>query len=138
MQPEPKGISPVRPFRIAQDKTQPSNHGLHQNESDDLGASYPHEGDGSDERPLSPRHDNDRHRAVSSSSSVTSGRRPYSPSSLSSSSAPRSGSPVDRIIEYEQATAKSFRKRKESPSFSILPLQGGHLGIPLTNFPNGW
>lgn len=138
MQPELKGVSPIRSSQsFLQDQPRSSNHGLHHPNTDGLGSSHPYREDGLDEDLSAQRPNFGLNTSASSSSSADSARREYSPSSLSSRSSARSGSPVDRIIEHEQATAKSSKKKKESTSFVILPRKGGPPGTPLTNFPNG-
>ena len=138
MQSELTGVSPNRssqsPF---QDQTRPSNHGLHHRDADSLGSSHLNRRSGLDEDSSEQRPDTGIHRNVSSSSSIDSRGRRYSPSSLSSSSAGRSGSSVDRIIEHEQANTRLVKKSKENTSYEILPRKGGAPGTPLTDFPNG-
>ncbi len=55
------------------------------------------------------------------------------------STAPRTPSPVDRIIEHEKAVNYSPRRRNEGPSFTVVK-GGKKLGngqVALADFPNG-
>ncbi|KAL8699348.1 MAG: hypothetical protein Q9224_001450, partial [Gallowayella concinna] len=59
-------------------------------------------------------------------------------SSTSSKSSRRTGSPVDRIIEHEQAAVVPSPKRKnDGPAFTIVrPKNRGYSRLNLTDFPN--
>lgn len=59
-------------------------------------------------------------------------------SSTSSKSSRRTGSPVDRIIEHEQAVVTLPKRKNEGPAFSVTrPKSPGHPRLNLTDFPNG-
>ena len=59
-------------------------------------------------------------------------------SSTSSKSSRRTGSPVDRIIEHEEAVPTLSRRKNEGPTFSVTqPKNFGHPRLTLTDFPNG-
>ncbi|KAL8817268.1 MAG: hypothetical protein Q9223_003873 [Gallowayella weberi] len=58
-------------------------------------------------------------------------------SSTSSKSSRRTGSPVDRIIEHEQASVPSPKRKNDGPAFTIVrPKSLGHSRLNLTDFPN--
>ncbi|KAL8853246.1 MAG: hypothetical protein Q9221_001857 [Calogaya cf. arnoldii] len=58
-------------------------------------------------------------------------------SSTSSKSSRRTGSPVDRIIEHEQAVVTLPKRRIEGPAFTVTrPKSPGHPRLNLTDFPN--
>ena len=118
---------------------QSSNHGLHHFNSGDLGQSHPLDGDGSTQEPSGTTSTRKPPRTRSSAPSVDSqGSNTYT-SSLSSpsTSASRSGSPVNRIIEHERATAKTSRKSEESHTFFVVPGIRGNPRVRLEDFPNG-
>ena len=56
---------------------------------------------------------------------------------LSSSSSSRTGSPVDRIIEHENATIS--KSKRQSPVFTVIrrSRRAGGSCVNLTDFPNG-
>ncbi|KAL8732479.1 MAG: hypothetical protein Q9166_002693 [cf. Caloplaca sp. 2 TL-2023] len=59
-------------------------------------------------------------------------------SSASSKSSRRTGSPVDRIIEHEQAVVPSPVKKNDGPAFTIVRRKSpGNPRVNLTDFPNG-
>ncbi|KAL9036076.1 MAG: hypothetical protein Q9180_004506 [Flavoplaca navasiana] len=58
-------------------------------------------------------------------------------SSTSSKSSRRTGSPVDRIIEHEEAVVTLSRRKNEGLAFSVTqPKSPGHPRLTLTDFPN--
>ncbi|KAL8749224.1 MAG: hypothetical protein Q9184_006894, partial [Pyrenodesmia sp. 2 TL-2023] len=58
-------------------------------------------------------------------------------SSTSSRSSKRTGSPVDRIIEHEEAVLIPPKRRNEGPSFTLIRRKGsGKQRVNLTDFPN--
>ncbi len=59
-------------------------------------------------------------------------------SSTSSRSSKRTGSPVDRIIEHEEAVLIPPKRKNEGPSFTLIQRMGsGNQRVNLTDFPNG-
>lgn len=59
-------------------------------------------------------------------------------SSTSSRSSRRTGSPVDRIIEHEEAILTPVRRKHEGPAFTVVRGKGsGSQCVNLTDFPNG-
>lgn len=59
-------------------------------------------------------------------------------SSTSSRSSKRTGSPVDRIIEHEQALLTPPKGKNEGPAFSVIRRKtSGNERVTLTDFPNG-
>lgn len=59
-------------------------------------------------------------------------------SSTSSKSSRRTGSPVDRIIQHEQAVVTLPKRKGEGPAFTVTrPKSPGHPRLNLTDFPNG-
>ncbi|KAL8669448.1 MAG: hypothetical protein Q9168_005954 [Polycauliona sp. 1 TL-2023] len=58
-------------------------------------------------------------------------------SSTSSKSSRRTGSPVDRIIEHEQAVITLPKRKHEGPAFTVTrPKSPGNPRLSLTDFPN--
>ncbi|KAI4139952.1 MAG: hypothetical protein LQ341_004017 [Variospora aurantia] len=58
-------------------------------------------------------------------------------SSTSSRSSRRTGSPVDRIIEHEEAILTPVRRKHEGPAFTVVRGKGsGSQRVTLTDFPN--
>lgn len=59
-------------------------------------------------------------------------------SSTSSRSSRRTGSPVDRIIEHEEAVVTPIKRKHQGPAFTIIRRKGsGNQRVNLTDFPNG-
>lgn len=59
-------------------------------------------------------------------------------SSTSSKSSRRTGSPVDRIIEHEQAVVSLQKRRYPGPAFTVTRRRSpGDSRLTLTDFPNG-
>lgn len=59
-------------------------------------------------------------------------------SSTSSRSSKRTGSPVDRIIEHEEAVVNLPKRKSESPVFTVIRRKtSSSQRVHLTDFPNG-
>ncbi|KAL8718203.1 MAG: hypothetical protein Q9225_004630 [Loekoesia sp. 1 TL-2023] len=59
-------------------------------------------------------------------------------SSTSSRSSKRTGSPVDRIIEHEEAVVTPPKRKNEGPAFTVIRRKGfSNQRLNLTDFPNG-
>lgn len=59
-------------------------------------------------------------------------------SSTSSRSSKRTGSPVDRIIEHEEAVTSPSKRKHESPAFTIIRRKASDSQrVNLTDLPNG-
>lgn len=57
---------------------------------------------------------------------------------VSSTSSKRTGSPVDRIIEHEEAALTAAKRRNDGPAFTVVQSKGSQSQrLNLTDFPNG-
>lgn len=57
---------------------------------------------------------------------------------VSSTSLKRTGSPVDRIIEHEEAVLTAAKRRNDGPAFTVVQSKGFQSQrLNLTHFPNG-
>ena len=136
MQPEPtEAIQKTSPDSTK--KTyQPSQHGF--SDCHDPPDSYPRRGNrGSGSQPAkaavaAPGH------AVSEASEHDLDESERRLSSASSRSSKRTGSPVDRIIEHEEALVTPPRRNDQGPGFTVIHRQGSSSGrLNLADFPNG-
>ncbi|KAL8946429.1 MAG: hypothetical protein Q9222_007174, partial [Ikaeria aurantiellina] len=133
MQPEPTKLTQTTSQNSTQDASTSNQHGLHHHH-EPIASGPQREGRAIDNLPLE--------RGAGALESEQRQGLEQSPAGrdrrLSSTSSKRTGSPVDRIIEHEEAVISSPKKKKEGPAFTIVRRKSnGNPRLNLTDFPNG-
>ncbi|KAL8769474.1 MAG: hypothetical protein Q9209_004535 [Squamulea sp. 1 TL-2023] len=136
MQSEPTEVT-QKPFHTSASDTQStSQYGYH--DYDAPAASLLQGGDrATGDNPNPARRDHGPQSASIHDPELVFHERQRRVSSTSSKSSRRTGSPVDRIIEHEQAVVSSQKKKNEGPAFTVTRRKSpGNARLNVTDFPN--
>lgn len=136
MQSQPTEATQITSLDSTRDAQYTSQHGLH--EPHTSADSLLRRGNGAAKRQPRSRRADVAEDASSGAPEQDIGEPERRLSSTSSRSSKRTGSPVDRIIEHEEAVLTPSRKKNDGPAFTVIRRQAsGNQRVNLTDFPNG-
>ncbi|KAI4235664.1 MAG: hypothetical protein LQ349_003005 [Xanthoria aureola] len=132
MQSKPTEVTQTPRHASASDTQNSNQHGYRDHHAP-AAALLPEEHRAADDHPTPAR----AARTDNASPVQDSHQRQRRVSSTSSKSSRRTGSPVDRIIQHEQAVVTLPKRKGDGPAFTVTqPKSPGHSRLNLTDFPN--